>query len=421
MVRKLARNQTRLTLTEILVGMAILGVVLPTIFAILYQVLWLPGQGSASLQAQAEIRQATTFLEEDARIAQSFTVDTPAPPSYTYGVFGWSDYSGVAPISYTSRYFFFDGELHREVSANNTPQATYTVARNVLTYTDAVFTAADTLVTVNLTTTVAGPQGLVRSADTLALRLRSEEPLPPPPGQTPPPGPYTPTPTPTDTATPTPTATYTPTPTNTPTPTETPTPASTDTPTPTATPTSTYTPTPTPTSIVVALLATEDSFVDQANPNTNYGGAQTLEVQSWTSKNEHAFLKFNLASIPGTATILSARLRLYLVTAPNPSRTNDLRRVSTAWLQGTITWNNTQPPAVAGISASAATGSTNGVWIEWDLTADVQAFVNGSYPNNGWRINDAQPDSAAKKVAKYDSRETARGPDAPQLVVTYRP
>lgn len=423
---KLARGQAGLTLTELLIGLAIMGIALPTVFAILYQVLWLPAQGSASLEAQAEVRRATQYLEGDARTAQAFALDTPNPPGYTYGVFGWYDYSGPTPISYTSRYFFANGELRQEVVSDSILRATYTVARNVLTSTDVVFTAGGNLVTATITTTVEGSRGPVNGADTVVLRLRSEEPLPPAEAQVPPPEPYTPTPTPTDTPTPTPTPTNTPTPTPTPTPTDTPTPTPTFTPTPTPTftptPTPTFTPTPTPTPVVTVLPASQDSYVDENDPNNPQGnppGSGALEIVSWQGKTERTFVQFSLTSIPGTATILSARLRLSLFVLVGGARTYQVRPVDRAWSEATITWNTPMGLIGAPIPATTCPADLGECWMEWDVTTDVQYFVNGTWTNNGWRIKDSDETSTTQKKGRLRHKESPG--NNPQLVVTYRP
>ncbi len=51
-------------------------------------------------------------------------------------------------------------------------------------------------------------------------------------------------------------------------------------------------------------------------------------------------------------------------------------------------------------------------WIEWDVTADVAAFLAGSVPNNGWIVRKL---NTAAGQADFSSRE---GANAPQLVIT---
>ncbi|MDO8691953.1 MAG: DNRLRE domain-containing protein [Dehalococcoidia bacterium] len=231
-----------------------------------------------------------------------------------------------------------------------------------------------------------------------------------------------PTPTSTPTNTPVPTATPTNTPIPTATPTDTPiptaTPTNTPTPTPTLTPTPTFTPTPTPTSTTVTLTPSNDSYVDENSPNNNYGADNSLLVASRNSnRNRRSFVQFNVAGagIPSGATVISATLRLYLSSAPNQSRSYDAFRVTATWTESGITWSN-QP----GVAASATnTQPITAGWVPWDVTTDVQSFVNGASSNYGWRISDqTESASSTNRQGTFSSKE---GTNAPQLVLVYRP
>lgn len=263
-----------------------------------------------------------------------------------------------------------------------------------------------------------------------------------PPTATPTPtGSPTPTPTPTNTPTSTPTSTSTPTATATSTPTNTATPLPTDTPTatptatstptntPTATPTATTTATPTPTSTptatptptTVTLTANADSWVDQDSTSTNNGTSTTLEVDSRdSSRNRRTFVRFDLSSIPGTATVQSASLELFMWNAPSASRTHDAHRVTSSWTETGITWS-TQPGVATLPSDSVSTGTSDNVTISWDVTSDAQGFVDGSLGNNGWRIKDLAESSTTERRAQFRSREYGTSSQRPQLVVTYIP
>jgi hypothetical protein len=55
-------------------------------------------------------------------------------------------------------------------------------------------------------------------------------------------------------------------------------------------------------------------------------------------------------------------------------------------------------------------------WVEWDVTADVAAFLSGAAQNNGWIIkkdNEGQPGQVS-----YSSRE---GEFKPELQITLGP
>lgn len=181
------------------------------------------------------------------------------------------------------------------------------------------------------------------------------------------------------------------------------------------------TPTNTPTPITATLNAATDSYVQQDTATTNYGAAANLDVRSRSVQNRRAFAQFSLSSIPAASTITSATLKLYMYTAPSASRTIEARTVSANWTESGITWSN-QPAAAAAATTSTATGTTANVWLQWDVTSDVAAFLNGTKTNYGWRLGDLTEDSSTARLSQFNSKENANTSILrPQLVVTYNP
>src|SRR5262249_10583136 len=66
------------------------------------------------------------------------------------------------------------------------------------------------------------------------------------------------------------------------------------------------------------------------------------------------------------------------------------------------------------------TGTTAGVSLHWDVTADVAAFQADPTSNFGWLIKDAQ-ESGGGVEFKFASDETGTLVKRPTLVVTYAP
>lgn len=166
------------------------------------------------------------------------------------------------------------------------------------------------------------------------------------------------------------------------------------------------------------LGAAADSYVSNAllQGGTNFGGATQLHV-SGGATDKRSFLRFDLSCIPSTAEIKSASLRLVLASAPSASRTYAAHRVSASWAEGSITFNN--QPGVGASSGTVATGTTNGVTLQWTVTSDVQAFVNGSASNHGWRISDTDESGLiSSQEGRFGSRE---GSGSPELVVVFYP
>lgn len=166
--------------------------------------------------------------------------------------------------------------------------------------------------------------------------------------------------------------------------------------------------------------ATADSYVNQAAVNANFGTATTLDVRSF-SANRRTFVRFDLApcSIPASSLITAASLRLFLYSAPAASRTYEARRVMGSWTETGITWSN-QPSASSTVTSSVATGTTSNVTLAWTVTADVQAFVDGT-SNFGWRVSDQTEGSSPARLGRFRSDEYGTASQRPVLDIAYYP
>ncbi len=246
------------------------------------------------------------------------------------------------------------------------------------------------------------------------------------------------TPAPAGTVTATATRTITAAPSNTPSgPTATPTssPIPTSTPTITLTPTITSTPTPTVTSSVVTFPAVQDAWIEQDLPAQNRGNDTLLHVRAASGQVRRALVQFDLSSIPPSACVQSAVLRLTIGSVQSPvSRTYAVYRLTKSWTEGNglnnsgVTWARRDGvnawSAPGGDFASTATASTTtgisaNTVLKWNVTADVAAYVSGSASNNGWLVKDTF-ESILFFSADFGlaSRENATLSKRPQLVVT---
>ncbi|MBI2168263.1 MAG: DNRLRE domain-containing protein [Actinobacteria bacterium] len=164
-----------------------------------------------------------------------------------------------------------------------------------------------------------------------------------------------------------------------------------------------------------------DAYVDQVLSTTNFGTGTSVDVRSLLLGNRRTHVHFDLSpcSIPASATVVSAYVKLYLSTAPSSSRTYDAYRITGSWTETGVTWGN-QPSVAALASASASTGTTSGVTLEWNVTSDVAAFVAGSATNYGWRVGDLLESNALAITGTFSAREHATSGQRPILLVTYR-
>ena len=162
----------------------------------------------------------------------------------------------------------------------------------------------------------------------------------------------------------------------------------------------------------------QDTFIDGTQPNVNFGGAMTM----WAGFNNQMRptvyapipICANVATcIPAYSHVDIAYLYLYMVEgrgfdnweqsvmemAANPA--------TTMWDQATATWNSpwTTPGGdigPAGVAVMAGSGRI-GTWLRFDVTASVQAMINGA-PNKGFVITSNPNVLVEAPEARYDTR-----------------
>src|SRR3989442_4398787 len=179
--------------------------------------------------------------------------------------------------------------------------------------------------------------------------------------------------------------------------------------------------------VTVTLPSAGDSWIDQGAQTTNKGTDSHMHVLSTVNKLRRGVVQSDLSSIPTCASVTSATLRISIEVAGKASRTYGAHRVTASWTEGGVTWlrRNSTPTLwtsaggdfVAAPTDTVPTGTTKNVFLEWDVTPDVAAYVSGAAGNFGWLVKDA-----AEGVGKIEfvlrNREDGDGP-GPQLVVTY--
>ncbi|HEX6131896.1 MAG TPA: DNRLRE domain-containing protein, partial [Actinomycetota bacterium] len=143
-----------------------------------------------------------------------------------------------------------------------------------------------------------------------------------------------------------------------------------------------------------------DTYVSQANPTANFGGAKRFAVDA--SPQEHALLRFAVTGV-GAAPVVGATLRLYNTNGSSMGG-SVFPVADTSWNESTVTWN-TAPPA--GPAPAGSLGAvTAGTWYE----VDVSSIVTGD------GVYSMRLITTSSNGADYTSREGASG-FAPELVV----
>jgi hypothetical protein len=162
--------------------------------------------------------------------------------------------------------------------------------------------------------------------------------------------------------------------------------------------------------------STTDTYIDEQNPNSSFGGATTLSVAPKSGKRTWMLVRFDLSScgIPTTGGADSATLNLHITTAPGSSQNLDVSTVTSAW-SGSTTWNTV--PSTGSAFATITTGTTSNVTKSVTVTADVDALIKSSSANDGWLIS--EPASASNVTTVFGSAENATAANRPQLVINY--
>jgi hypothetical protein len=132
--------------------------------------------------------------------------------------------------------------------------------------------------------------------------------------------------------------------------------------------------------------------------NSNYGNDHDLMAIAWTNNgnqsNGRALLEFDLTNIPSGATITNAMLSLYHNPTSNnqghSSLTNSnasyLQRVTQAWNEQTVTWNNQPSTTSLNQITLAQSTFTNQDYLNIDVTAHIQDMVTNPANNHGFML-----------------------------------
>ena len=168
----------------------------------------------------------------------------------------------------------------------------------------------------------------------------------------------------------------------------------------------------------------KDAYVDNQYPDDNFGTESILTVVGEFPLWKHAYIHFDLSSLPSDAVINSAKLSLYMTSGPAWLFPWELFRVPEDWSETGITWNNCpepwagQPnPAFPKVADAYSYEPPH--WMEWEsgeLTSNVQGFVDGSFPNYGWYVGCTL---SSWNIGYFASREYADETLRPKLEVTY--
>lgn len=162
-----------------------------------------------------------------------------------------------------------------------------------------------------------------------------------------------------------------------------------------------------------------DAYINQAASENNFGSSPSLRIRSKNPANNRSFVKFDF-HFPERTNIISSFLKLFMYDPPSASRDYEARRVEGDWKERNpdgITWNN--QPSVSGDPTALISSGIDPGWLSWEVTPDVQGFIEGTYQNYGWRLNDIEENSQKSYLAKFRSRESSFANQRPILEVSF--
>jgi hypothetical protein len=175
--------------------------------------------------------------------------------------------------------------------------------------------------------------------------------------------------------------------------------------------------------------ASADSYIQQNLATTNYGSATDMYTYPWTGvpANRRSMVRFDLSAIPNGSTITSATLKLTETGTQGSARTLAVHRLTKNWTNAGVTWNKYDGVTdwtAAGGDYAAATATNAITWTAsyktdtWDVTTDVDNFVNNATANYGWLVKDNSEDDS-QQFWMYGTVDNVTSANRPVLTVVY--
>jgi trimeric autotransporter adhesin len=152
-----------------------------------------------------------------------------------------------------------------------------------------------------------------------------------------------------------------------------------------------------------------DSYTNTADPAKNFGAGAVLHVGA----TEVTYIQLNLESIPATASVSQATLKLYVNTVSTPG-SFDVDYVDGAWAENTIDASNAPPLGAAIASHVSITAADTNQYILVNVTTAVAAWLSGSETNNGIALV-----ANGSFSASFDSKENAGTSHPAELDIAY--
>jgi hypothetical protein len=158
----------------------------------------------------------------------------------------------------------------------------------------------------------------------------------------------------------------------------------------------------------------DDTYVQQASPNSTAGGtATTLTIKPTAGSQDYAFIRFNLSgcSLPTAAGADSAVLTVRVTTAG--ADTISVFPVTSSWSSSTLTWNGLGGLTIGSTATGTFSSSTTGNKTV-TVTADVDAAIKAG-TLWGWEL---RATSGTATVA-IGAAENGTAANRPSMTLSY--
>jgi hypothetical protein len=128
----------------------------------------------------------------------------------------------------------------------------------------------------------------------------------------------------------------------------------------------------------------QDSYVDQAIPNSNFGNLSTAYVGSTSSPSnlfKIAFMDFGLSPVPATNVIISAILNVHINTSSSSANQGpyiiNVGAITSTWSEGTVTYNTKPTYSATNLGSFSIPQASLGTsyWQQLDITTDLQTLA----------------------------------------------
>lgn len=162
--------------------------------------------------------------------------------------------------------------------------------------------------------------------------------------------------------------------------------------------------------------AQQDAYTDSSKPTLNFGAATTLNVANTSTLIQTSYIQFDFSSIPAGFNgdnVAKATLKLF-VNSVGTAGTFNVDFISGAWSGKTITANLTPALGNTIVSGVPLAAVNKGSFLLIDVTPAVQAWLNGTEPNDGIALVANSP-----LASTLDSNENTAQSHPPELDIVF--